>query len=151
MVEAIVGVALRAILASVLLGGVLAVLVLLATRMLALTAATRHALWTMALIATAVMPLAGIGVSVWKATAPPTAAAQRADRRDAPNAGACAARDDAARRRIPAQRARRCRAIAQASTARGARFGREVHTDEAARLGANSSAAPSLVDRCVRR
>ncbi|MDB5071207.1 MAG: hypothetical protein JWM87_2318 [Candidatus Eremiobacteraeota bacterium] len=70
MLEAIVGVALRAILASVLLGGVLAVLVLLATRMLALTAATRHALWTMALIATAVMPLAGVGVSVWKATAP---------------------------------------------------------------------------------
>jgi uncharacterized protein YjbI with pentapeptide repeats/beta-lactamase regulating signal transducer with metallopeptidase domain len=74
MLEAIVGVALRAILASVLLGGVLAVLVLLATRLLALTAATRHALWTMALIATAVMPLAGIGVSVWKATAPHMAA-----------------------------------------------------------------------------
>jgi uncharacterized protein YjbI with pentapeptide repeats/beta-lactamase regulating signal transducer with metallopeptidase domain len=70
MLEAIVGVALRAILASVLLGGVLAVLVLVATRVLALTAATRHALWTMALVATAVMPLAGVGVSVWKAAAP---------------------------------------------------------------------------------
>ncbi len=66
MIEAVVGVALRAILASVLLGGVLAALVLLATRTLSLTAATRHALWTTALIATAVMPLAGVGVSVWK-------------------------------------------------------------------------------------
>lgn len=64
MIEAIVGVALRAILASVLLGGVLAGLVLLATRTLALTAATRHALWTTALIATALMPLAGVVVSV---------------------------------------------------------------------------------------
>ena len=69
MVEAIVGVALRAILASVLLGGVLAGLVLIATRALALTAATRHALWTMALIATAVMPLGGILVSVSRAYA----------------------------------------------------------------------------------
>ena len=73
MLEAIVGVALRAILASVFLGGVLAALVLLATRALALTAATRHALWTTALLATAIMPLAGVGVSVWKG-APPQAA-----------------------------------------------------------------------------
>ena len=70
MVEAIVGVALRAILASVLLGGVLAGLVLLATRTLSLNAATRHALWTTALIATAVMPLAGIGMSLARAAAP---------------------------------------------------------------------------------
>ncbi|MDP9107263.1 MAG: hypothetical protein M3N49_15195, partial [Candidatus Eremiobacteraeota bacterium] len=68
MIEAVVGVALRAILASVLLGGVLAALVLVATRMLALTAATRHALWTSALVATALMPLAGIGVSLARAT-----------------------------------------------------------------------------------
>ena len=73
MVEAIVGVALRAILASVLLGGLLAGLVLLATRGLALTAGTRHALWTTALIATAVMPLAGIVVSVSRAAAVPAA------------------------------------------------------------------------------
>ena len=71
MLEAVVGVALRAILASVVLGGVLAALVLLATRTLALTAATRHALWTTALIATALMPLAGVGVSVARATAAP--------------------------------------------------------------------------------
>nr|MDQ6942515.1 M56 family metallopeptidase [Candidatus Eremiobacteraeota bacterium] len=69
MIEAVVGVALRAILASVLLGGVLAALVLVATRTLALTAATRHALWTTALIATAVMPLAGIGMSIVRAGA----------------------------------------------------------------------------------
>src|SRR6202163_4248526 len=73
MVEAVVSVALRAILASVVLSAALAALVLLATRFLALTAATRHALWTTALVASAVMPLAGIGVSVWKG-APPQAA-----------------------------------------------------------------------------
>ena len=71
MVEAIVGVALRAILASVLLGGLLAGLVLLATRTLALTAATRHALWTTALIATAIMPLAGVVVSLSRTSALP--------------------------------------------------------------------------------
>ncbi|HEY0381723.1 MAG TPA: M56 family metallopeptidase [Candidatus Elarobacter sp.] len=69
MIEAVVGVALRAILASVLLGGVLAALVLVATRTLSLTAATRHALWTSALVATALMPLAGVGVSLARATA----------------------------------------------------------------------------------
>ena len=74
MVEAIVGVALRAILASVLLGGLLAGLVLVATRTLALTAATRHALWITALVATAVMPLAGIGVSLARAAAAPAVA-----------------------------------------------------------------------------
>ncbi len=80
MVEAIVGVALRAILASVLLGGVLAAIVGLATRVLALTAATRHALWTTALVATGIMPLAGIGVSVARAVvveAPASAAVTR--------------------------------------------------------------------------
>ncbi len=64
MLEAIVNVALRAILASVLLGGVLVLAVLAATRWLSLTASTRHALWTIALIATALMPLAGVGVSL---------------------------------------------------------------------------------------
>jgi uncharacterized protein YjbI with pentapeptide repeats/beta-lactamase regulating signal transducer with metallopeptidase domain len=68
VIEAIVGVALRAILASVLLGAVLSGLVLIATRRLALTAATRHALWTTAMIATAAMPLAGIAVSLARAT-----------------------------------------------------------------------------------
>jgi len=72
MIEAIVGVALRAILASVLLGGVLAALVLVATRTLSLTAATRHALWTTALVATALMPLAGVGMSIARATAAAT-------------------------------------------------------------------------------
>jgi uncharacterized protein YjbI with pentapeptide repeats/beta-lactamase regulating signal transducer with metallopeptidase domain len=78
MLEAVVSVALRAILASVVLSGALAALVFLATRLLALTAATRHALWTTALVAIAVMPLAGIGVSVLKGVgfegAPPQAA-----------------------------------------------------------------------------
>lgn len=87
MVEAIVGVALRAILASVIFGGVLAALVLIATRALALTAATRHALWTMALIAIAVMPLAGVGTSIWKATAAMPGAGNTAGTRIATNAG----------------------------------------------------------------
>jgi uncharacterized protein YjbI with pentapeptide repeats/beta-lactamase regulating signal transducer with metallopeptidase domain len=76
MIEAIVGVALRAILASVLLGAVLSALVLIATRRLALTAATRHALWTTAMIATAAMPLAGIAVSLARATPAPKVVAQ---------------------------------------------------------------------------
>ncbi|MDB5039419.1 MAG: hypothetical protein JWN27_145 [Candidatus Eremiobacteraeota bacterium] len=71
MLEAIVNVALRAILASVLLGGVLVLAVLAATRWLSLTASTRHALWTIALIATALMPLAGVGVSLARGMAPP--------------------------------------------------------------------------------
>jgi uncharacterized protein YjbI with pentapeptide repeats/beta-lactamase regulating signal transducer with metallopeptidase domain len=70
MLEAIVNVALRAILASVLLGGVLVLAVLAATRWLSLTASTRHALWTIALIATALMPLAGVGVSLARGMAP---------------------------------------------------------------------------------
>ena len=86
MIEAVVGVALRAILASVLLGGVLATLVLVATRTLALKAATRHALWTTALIATAAMPLAGVGVSLARAYAEPPAAVQHAAAAGAHNA-----------------------------------------------------------------
>jgi uncharacterized protein YjbI with pentapeptide repeats/beta-lactamase regulating signal transducer with metallopeptidase domain len=70
VLEAIVDVALRAILASVLLGGVLVLAVLAATRWLSLSASTRHALWTIALIATAVMPLAGVGVSLARGMAP---------------------------------------------------------------------------------
>lgn len=75
MIEAVVGVALRAILASVVLGAVLSALVLVVTRRSALTAATRHALWTTAMIATAVMPLAGIAVSLIRATPAASAAA----------------------------------------------------------------------------
>ncbi len=93
MLEAVVGVALRAILASVLLGGVLSALVLIATRALALTAATRHALWTTALFATALMPLAGVGVSVLKG-APPQARVQSTPARSA----------DELRSRVPTRR-----------------------------------------------
>ena len=67
MLEAVVDVALRAIAAGVVLGAVLALGVVLATRVLALTATTRHALWTTALVATALMPLAGVGVSAMRA------------------------------------------------------------------------------------
>ncbi|HEX3464133.1 MAG TPA: pentapeptide repeat-containing protein [Candidatus Elarobacter sp.] len=89
MIEAVVGVALRAILASVVLGGVLAGLVLVATRRLNLTASSRHALWTTALIATAVMPLAGIGVSLARATAAAPAASTTVPAPDAaPASGA---------------------------------------------------------------
>ncbi|HTJ27083.1 MAG TPA: pentapeptide repeat-containing protein [Candidatus Limnocylindria bacterium] len=68
MVEAVVAVALRAILVSVVLGGALALAVFVAARTLALSAATRHALWTTALIAIGVMPLAGLGFSLAHAT-----------------------------------------------------------------------------------
>lgn len=67
MLEAVVSVALRAIAISVVLGAVLAALVFFATRALALTAATRHALWTTAMVAMAAMPLAGVGMSVSRA------------------------------------------------------------------------------------
>ena len=67
MLEAVVGVALRAIALSVVLGAALSALVVLATRGLALTAATRHALWTTAMVAMAAMPLAGVGMSVSRA------------------------------------------------------------------------------------
>jgi uncharacterized protein YjbI with pentapeptide repeats/beta-lactamase regulating signal transducer with metallopeptidase domain len=68
MLEAIVAVALHAIVVSVVLGGVLAVAVAVATRALALSAATRHALWTTALIAIALMPFAGVAYSLATAT-----------------------------------------------------------------------------------
>lgn len=73
MLEAVVSVALRAIAISVVLGAVLAALVFLATRLLALTATTRHALWTTAMVAMAAMPLAGVGMSVSRALVPDTA------------------------------------------------------------------------------
>jgi hypothetical protein len=71
MLPAIVDAALRVIATSLLLGAVLALLVALATRLLPLRAATRHLLWTTALVATAVMPLAGVGASVARAFAAP--------------------------------------------------------------------------------
>lgn len=67
MLEAVVDVALRAIAAGIVLGAVLALGVFVATRVLARTATTRHALWTTALVATALMPLAGVGVSAMRA------------------------------------------------------------------------------------
>ncbi|HYZ14985.1 MAG TPA: pentapeptide repeat-containing protein [Candidatus Acidoferrum sp.] len=60
MLEAVVAIALHAIVISVVLGAVLGALVYAVTRQLALTATTRHILWTTALLAIAAMPLAGI-------------------------------------------------------------------------------------------
>jgi uncharacterized protein YjbI with pentapeptide repeats/beta-lactamase regulating signal transducer with metallopeptidase domain len=68
MLEAIVGVALYAVVASIVLGAILAGCVLVATRTLALTAATRHLLWTIALVATGLMPFLAIGTSLLHAT-----------------------------------------------------------------------------------
>ena len=79
MLPAIVDAALRVIATSLLLGAVLALLVALATRLLPLRAATRHLLWTTALVATAVMPLAGVGASVARAFAAPATVASSAD------------------------------------------------------------------------
>jgi uncharacterized protein YjbI with pentapeptide repeats/beta-lactamase regulating signal transducer with metallopeptidase domain len=72
MIETIVSAALHAVIISVILGALLGVLVLVIVRSLALSATARHALWTIALIATAVMPLAGLGVSGLRALAVPT-------------------------------------------------------------------------------
>ncbi|HTW84954.1 MAG TPA: pentapeptide repeat-containing protein [Candidatus Sulfotelmatobacter sp.] len=68
MLEAIVGVALYAVVASVVLGAILAACVFVATRTLALTAATRHLLWTIALVATGAMPVLGIATSLLHST-----------------------------------------------------------------------------------
>jgi uncharacterized protein YjbI with pentapeptide repeats/beta-lactamase regulating signal transducer with metallopeptidase domain len=72
MIETIVSAALHAVVISVILGALLGALVLVIVRSLALSATARHALWTIALIATAVMPLAGLGVSGLRALAVPT-------------------------------------------------------------------------------
>jgi uncharacterized protein YjbI with pentapeptide repeats/beta-lactamase regulating signal transducer with metallopeptidase domain len=68
VLEAVIGIALRAALAGIVLSGALALLALAATRALALSATTRHAVWMTVLVATALMPLAGIGVSLARAT-----------------------------------------------------------------------------------
>jgi uncharacterized protein YjbI with pentapeptide repeats/beta-lactamase regulating signal transducer with metallopeptidase domain len=69
VLEAIVGVAVYAVVASIVLGAILAACVFVATRALALTAATRHLLWTIALVATGLMPFLAIGTSLSHATA----------------------------------------------------------------------------------
>ena len=69
MLQAIVGVALYAVVASIVLGALLTGCVFLATRALPLTASTRHLLWTIALIATGTMPILGIGASIVRAQA----------------------------------------------------------------------------------
>ncbi len=75
MLEAVVTVALHAIVVSVVLGAVLGALVYVTTRQFALTAATRHILWTTALLAMAAMPFVGIVQSVLHAR--PTTALHR--------------------------------------------------------------------------
>jgi uncharacterized protein YjbI with pentapeptide repeats/beta-lactamase regulating signal transducer with metallopeptidase domain len=71
MIEAIVAAALHAIVLSVILGAALFGLVFILVRTLALRATARHALWTIALVTTAMMPLAGLGVSAARAIAAP--------------------------------------------------------------------------------
>jgi uncharacterized protein YjbI with pentapeptide repeats/beta-lactamase regulating signal transducer with metallopeptidase domain len=75
VLEALVGSALRAALAGIVLGGVLALVALATTRVRPLSAATRHAVWLTVLVATAVMPIAGTGMSLARATTAGTAAA----------------------------------------------------------------------------
>jgi len=71
VIEAIVAAALHAIVLSVLLGAALFGLVFGLVCTIALRATARHALWTIALLATAIMPLAGFGVSAARAFAAP--------------------------------------------------------------------------------
>jgi uncharacterized protein YjbI with pentapeptide repeats/beta-lactamase regulating signal transducer with metallopeptidase domain len=68
MLREVVAIALHAIAVSLALGAALAALVFAATRLFALTASTRHVLWTTASIAIALMPLGAIGASLVKAT-----------------------------------------------------------------------------------
>jgi uncharacterized protein YjbI with pentapeptide repeats/beta-lactamase regulating signal transducer with metallopeptidase domain len=72
MIEAIVSAALQAIVFSVVLGAVLFGLVFALVRTVPLRAAARHAAWTIALVTTAVMPLAALGASVVRTLSAPT-------------------------------------------------------------------------------
>lgn len=67
MIEAIVSASLHAILTSIVLGALLLGIVATVVKFAPLRASARHTLWTTALIAMAIMPLAGLGVSAYKA------------------------------------------------------------------------------------
>jgi uncharacterized protein YjbI with pentapeptide repeats/beta-lactamase regulating signal transducer with metallopeptidase domain len=90
MLEAIVGAALHAVIASFVTGAILSAIVFALVRVLALSAAARHALWTIALVATAIVPLAAFGVSAARvsvnATGSEGAAGIARSARSAPNA-----------------------------------------------------------------
>jgi uncharacterized protein YjbI with pentapeptide repeats/beta-lactamase regulating signal transducer with metallopeptidase domain len=76
VLESIVSAALTAVGMSLVAGALLGVAVLIVVRNLALSAAARHALWLLTLVATALMPPAAFGVSVLHAvTAPATLSA----------------------------------------------------------------------------
>jgi len=68
VLEAIVSAALHAVVASLVVGVVLGAIVFVLVRFLALSAAARHALWTIALVATALVPLAAFAVSASRAS-----------------------------------------------------------------------------------
>jgi len=67
MFEAVVTAAVHAVIASLVLGALLGAIVFGLVRSLALSAAARHALWTIALVATAIVPLVAFGVSISRA------------------------------------------------------------------------------------
>ena len=68
MLEGVVTAAVHAVIASLVLGAVLGAIVFGLVRSLALSAAARHALWTIALVATATVPLVAFGVSISRAS-----------------------------------------------------------------------------------
>ena len=74
MLEAVGGAALRVVLDSAVLGGILALCILAGTRALLLAASTRHALWLSTLVAMGAMPFAGLSVSLARAHPAPHAA-----------------------------------------------------------------------------
>ncbi|GAC1407195.1 MAG: hypothetical protein NVSMB64_13790 [Candidatus Velthaea sp.] len=84
MIAPVVSAALHAIVTSVVLGGLLLALVAIVVKFGALRATVRHALWTVVLIATALMPCAGLGVSAYRAIAAPVANAARRTAGDLP-------------------------------------------------------------------
>jgi uncharacterized protein YjbI with pentapeptide repeats/beta-lactamase regulating signal transducer with metallopeptidase domain len=73
MIEAVVAAALHAIVVGALLSGLMCGIVALTVRAIHLDAAVRHALWTIAICATAIMPLGMIAASSLRAHAAPLA------------------------------------------------------------------------------
>jgi uncharacterized protein YjbI with pentapeptide repeats/beta-lactamase regulating signal transducer with metallopeptidase domain len=70
VIEAIVSAALPAIVLGIVLGAVLFAGVILLVRFLPLRAAARHAVWTIALVTTALIPIASLGASAARTAAP---------------------------------------------------------------------------------
>lgn len=101
MIASIVDVALRAAVTSVVVGAVLAALVALAIRATRPRAATRHALWTIAMLALAFVPLTSLAASVARATRTPATLQMSTHESLHPFARSAAQRDRLPSNRVP--------------------------------------------------